>query len=46
LFEAGRGGNWEGERMGRIIGGSGSGMGRDRREGQMTMKMNGILQLT
>jgi hypothetical protein len=40
------GGNWVGEEKGMGMGGSsGSGVGRDRRDGQMAMRMSGNLQL-
>lgn len=40
------GSNWVGEEMGRGVGGSGSGVGKDRKDGQMTGRMNGNMQLT
>ena len=36
---------WMGEGMGRRMGGSGSGVGRDRRDGQMAMRINGNLEV-
>jgi hypothetical protein len=39
------GGNWEGDMMQRGMGSSGSGVGKDRWNGYMAMKMNGNLQL-
>ena len=37
--------NWVGERMGKVMERSGSGVGRNRREGQRTRRMNGNLKL-
>jgi len=38
--------NWEGEGMSSKIGDSGSGVGRNRRDGQMIMRINWNLQIT
>ena len=40
-----KGGNWAGKGMGQGMGCSGSGVERDKRAGQMAMRMNGNLQL-
>ena len=39
------GGNWVKEEMRRGMGSSGSGVGKDRRDGQMARKINGNLPL-
>ena len=39
-------GTWERERRGKVKGGAGSGMGRDRREAQRARKMNGNAKLS